>query len=151
MSAIAHPYNLLTQLQKAQTTLEQYNVGGTLVIDSDQLEAAETAVVQALDALAQAQSLLMTRDWDEPTCLEIAKVFTACGVAIRAKNDDAGLSATELVQKYGVRDGAEHPVFTSSDWQAAVWENHTRAGYWDWVVEQIASSTPVLDHEPVRV
>lgn len=163
MSATKPPYNLLTQLQKAQATLEHYNVGGTLVIESDQLEAAESAVVLALRALTEAQTLLMTRDWDEPTCLAVAKVFTECGVAIRAKNDDAGLTAQELEAKYSaalggrsleelsVLSSVEHPVFTASDWQAAVWDSYTRAGYWDWVVEQIASSTPVPDYEPVRV
>lgn len=137
------PYNLLSALQKAQTTLEHYNVGGTLVIDEDALEQAEKAVVHACGALTGVQTLLMTRDWDEATCLEIAKLITAHGAAVRARNDDAGLSACELADKYAGEAGtqSEHPSFTASDWQAAVWDSHTRLGYWDWVVEQIAGHT----------
>lgn len=137
------PYNLLSALQKAQTTLEHYNVGGTLVIDSDQLEAAEAAVTTAKELLTDIYDIVQQDDEWGDAVFSIAKAMSTRGISLRAKNDDAGLTAVELADKYAGEAGtqSEHPAFSASDWQAAVWDNHTRVGYWDWVVEQIASSS----------
>lgn len=48
------------------------------------------------------------------------------------------LDVEELMNKYGSR--GEHPNHPASDWQAQVANDDTRLGYWDWLVNELATA-----------
>lgn len=50
---------------------------------------------------------------------------------------DRLLSAEELDDKYNPDGNGEHPRFQRADWRAAVANDETLVGYWQWVEYQI--------------
>lgn len=55
----------------------------------------------------------------------------------QALDTDFTLDATLLDDKYNPEGDGEHPVFSRTDWRAAVEAKDTIIGYWDWVEYRI--------------
>jgi hypothetical protein len=50
---------------------------------------------------------------------------------------DYGLTADELDGKYNPEGDGQHPEYTRADWRAAVENEDTISGYWEWVRHQL--------------
>lgn len=60
---------------------------------------------------------------------------------------DYGLTAEQLDDKYNPEGGGQHPVYTRADWRAAVDNEDTISGYWEWVRHQLVMEEDELDQD----
>lgn len=80
------------------------------------------------------------REWEDNSSCSC----TACGFDGVVKDfvvptSDRDLTAEQLDDKYNTDGTGEHPQYTRSYWRESVAQEHTTAGYWDWVVDQLSS------------
>lgn len=60
---------------------------------------------------------------------------------------DYGLTAEQLDDKYNPEGGGQHPEYTRADWRAAVDNEDTISGYWEWVKHQLVMEEDELDQD----
>lgn len=61
------------------------------------------------------------------------------------RTQDHLLTAAELDAKYNPDGDGEHPDYPRAEWRAAVSQQYTISGYWDWVVYR--ANRPPLEED----